>query len=95
MSEVSAYCIDASGYSGWADKILVPSDEHEVVEILKAASASNTPVTVAGAGYGLTGGRVAEGGWVLSLEKFQRLEIHQGFARAGAAVSLLKVRRCR
>jgi len=92
MSEVSAYCIDASGYSGWADKILVPSDEREVVEILKAASDSNTPVTVAGAGYGLTGGRVAEGGWVLSLEKFRRLEIHQGFARVGAAISLLEVR---
>ena len=70
----------------------VPADEREVVEILKAASESNTPVTVAGAGYGLTGGRVAEGGWVLSLEKFRRLEIHEGFARVGAAVSLLEVR---
>ena len=43
MSEVSAYCIDASGYSGWADKILVPADEQEVVEILKAASAAILP----------------------------------------------------
>src|SRR5436190_7994241 len=92
MSEVSAYCIDASGYSGWADKILVAADEQEVVDILNAAKASSTPVTVVGAGYGLTGGRVAEGGWVLSLEKFRNLEIHQGFARAGAAVSLLELR---
>jgi FAD/FMN-containing dehydrogenase len=92
MSEVSAYLIDASGFSGWADKILVPADEQEVVDILKAASAADTPLTIVGAGYGLTGGRVAQGGWVVSLEKFRRLEIHDGFARAGAAVSLLEVR---
>jgi FAD/FMN-containing dehydrogenase len=91
-SDTSAYVIDASGFAGWADKILVPSDESEVVEILSAASQSNTPVTVVGAGYGLTGGRVAQGGWVVSLEKFRRLDIHKGYARAGAAISLLEVR---
>src|SRR4051794_19814199 len=90
--EITAYVIDASGFSGWADRVLVPSDDQQVVEILNAARATNTPVTVAGAGYGLTGGRVAQGGWVLSLEKFRRLEIHAGFARAGAAVSLLELR---
>jgi FAD/FMN-containing dehydrogenase len=88
----SSYVVDASGFSGWADRVLVPSDEAQVVEILNAASASNTPVTPVGAGYGLTGGRVAQGGWVLSLEKFRRLEINTGFCRAGAAVSLLEVR---
>src|SRR3982750_3780332 len=92
MSEVSAYLIDASGFSGWAEKILVPADEQEVVAILNAASAADSPVTIVGAGYGLTGGRVAQGGWVVSLEKFRRLEIHNGFCRAGAAVSLLEVR---
>jgi FAD/FMN-containing dehydrogenase len=90
-SDASAYVIDASGYSGWADKILVPSNESEVVEILSAASQANTPVTVVGAGYGLTGGRVAQGGWVVSLEKFRRLDIEKGFARTGAAISLLEV----
>lgn len=92
MEDKTSYLSDASGYSGWADRILAPAGEAEVLEILNAASATGTPVTVSGAGYGLTGGRVAEGGWVVSLEKFRRLEIHSGFAIAGAAVSLLEVR---
>src|SRR6202040_1887092 len=46
------------------------------------------PVTVSGAGTGLTGGRVPQGGWLLSLEKFSRLEINTGTAFAGAGVSL-------
>src|SRR5687768_4740161 len=91
-SDTTNYLIDASGYSGWADKVLVPADEGEVLEILRTASATATPVTVVGAGYGLTGGRVAQGGWVVSLEKFRRLDIHTGVARAGAAISLLEVR---
>ncbi|HYI97420.1 MAG TPA: FAD-binding oxidoreductase [Bryobacteraceae bacterium] len=91
-TEISPYLTDASGFSGWADKVLVPADEQQVVEILKNAVATSTPVTVVGAGYGLTGGRVAQGGWVISLEKFRRLEIHNGFARAGAAMSLLELR---
>lgn len=91
-TEIAAYVTDASGFTGWAEKVLVPSDEQQVVEILKAASTTGTPITVVGAGYGLTGGRVAQGGWVLSLEKFRRLEIHQGYAIAGAWVSLLEVR---
>lgn len=92
QTDNSNYVIDASGFSGWADRVLTPADENEVVAVLSEASRSNTPVTVVGAGYGLTGGRVAQGGWVLSLERFRRLEIHSGFARAGAAVSLLDVR---
>ena len=90
-TDTSTYVIDASGYSGWADKVLLPETEQEVAEILKAANDTNTPITLSGAGYGLTGGRVAEGGWVMSLERFRRLEIHQGYAVAGAAVSLLDV----
>ena len=90
-TDTSTYVIDASGYSGWADKVLVPENEQEVAEILRAANDTNTPVTLSGAGYGLTGGRVAEGGWVISLERFRRLEIRQGYAVAGAAVSLLDV----
>ena len=88
----SSYVVDASGFSGWAEKVLVPADEQQVVEIIRAASASNTPLTAVGAGYGLTGGRVAQGGWVVSLEKFRRLAIEKDFCRAGAAVSLLDVR---
>jgi FAD/FMN-containing dehydrogenase len=55
---------------------------------LREASRAGIPVTVAGAGTGITGARVPFGGWVLSLEKLTRLEIHPGYAIAGAGVRL-------
>jgi FAD/FMN-containing dehydrogenase len=86
------YLKDASGFTGYAERLCVPSDEAELTAILCEASAGNTPVTVTGAGSGLTGGRVANGGWVLSLEKFRALGICEGSARAGAAITLLELR---
>jgi FAD/FMN-containing dehydrogenase len=50
------------------------------------------PITIAGAGSGLTGARVPQSGAVLSLEKFRKLHIADGSARVGAAVSLLEIR---
>jgi FAD/FMN-containing dehydrogenase len=76
--------------------VIVPSDEPALIAVLKEASGAGpwpatrpaTPVTIAGAGTGLTGARVPLGGWVISLEKFTRLEIHPGYAIAGAGVLL-------
>lgn len=45
-------------------------------------------MTIAGAGTGVTGGRVAQGGWIVGLERFTRLEISAGRAIAGAGVLL-------
>lgn len=86
------YLTDASGFTGWAERVIVPQSEEEVVAALREAVESRTPVTIAGAGSGLTGARVPQGGWVLSLEKFRRLEIERGVAHVGAAVSLLALR---
>jgi FAD/FMN-containing dehydrogenase len=46
------------------------------------------PVTIAGGGTGVTGGGVPLGGWVLSVEKLNRQEVHPGYAIAGAGVPL-------
>jgi FAD/FMN-containing dehydrogenase len=86
------YLVDASGYKGWADTVFVPPDEAAVVEIIRRATTERVPLTVAGGRTGLTGGGVAQGGWAISLEKFNRLEIGSGVARAGAAVTLLDLR---
>ena len=86
------YLTDASGYTGWAERVFVPTTEAEVVEVLREAVRTGTAVTVAGAGSGLTGSRVPQGGWVLSLERFKKIEIERGFARVGPAVSLLELR---
>src|SRR5581483_5091848 len=83
-----AYLEDASGYRGHAERVIIPADEMGVVAALREASAAGVPVTVAGAGTGVSGARVPQGGWVLSLEKLTRLEIHRGSAIAGAGVIL-------
>lgn len=59
-----------------------------MVAALREASAAGAPLTIAGAGTGVTGARVPLGGWVLSLERLAHLEIGRGFAKAGAGVIL-------
>lgn len=86
------YLTDASGFTGFAEQVFTPADESEAVQILETCSRSRTPVTVVGAGSGLTGARVPQGGAVLSLEKFRKLQIDNGSARVGPAVTLLEIR---
>jgi FAD/FMN-containing dehydrogenase len=83
-----AYLEDASNLKGHAEQVFVPADEAELGRILRDASSSGTAVTIAGAGTGVTGGRVPFGGWVVSLERFKRLEVHSGYAVCGAGVLL-------
>jgi FAD/FMN-containing dehydrogenase len=85
------YLEDASNYQGHADKILVPADEAELLGILRDANSQSIPVTIAGGGSGLTGGRVAEGGWCVSLEKFNKLEVRPGQATCGSGTILRDV----
>lgn len=82
------YLEDASGAKGHADLICVPQDESELVAILRDAARLQTAVTIAGGGSGLTGGRVPYGGWLISMEKFRRLEVKLGKATVGAGVTL-------
>jgi FAD/FMN-containing dehydrogenase len=85
------YLEDASGYRGTAERLIIPADEAELSAALGEASAAGVGVTIAGAGTGLTGARVPQGGWVLSLERFTRLDVHPGFAIAGAGTLLSDV----
>lgn len=78
------YLEDASGFTGFAEKIVVPRDEPELLSCV----ASGQPLTISGGGTGLTGGRVAQGGWVVSLENFTKLEVAQGHATVGAGLLL-------
>src|SRR4051812_37136428 len=87
-----SYLTDASGFTGWAERLIVPESEAEVLEVLAEAVRTRTPITVSGAGSGLTGSRVPQGGWVLSLERFRKLEIEPGLARVGPAITLLELR---
>lgn len=93
MTGIEPYLKDASHYRGEAEKLLLPSSEEEISRLLKDAQKNGTPVTVAGAGTGLTGGRVPKGGIVLSTEKLNRIlelkkEPSGGFARVQPGVTL-------
>ena len=82
---------DASGYSGHADRLVAPRDDAELMAVLAEARENHIPLTIAGAGTGVTGGRVPRGGWSVSLEEFSTLEIGDGIARVGAGVLLKDV----
>jgi FAD/FMN-containing dehydrogenase len=82
------YLEDASGFRGHAERVFAPGDEAGVAAVLREASAHAIPVTIAGAGTGLTGARVPFGGWVLSLEKLNAIEIRPGLAAVGAGALL-------
>jgi len=75
---------DASGFRGEAQRVVAPASETELLGLM----AAGVPSTILGAGTGLTGGSVPQGGWAISLEKFQRLEVFPGRAIVGAGVSL-------
>lgn len=92
MSVPRDYVTDASGFEGSAERLFIPVNEDEVLDVIRQSRDSDVPLTVVGAGSGLTGARVAQGGWVLSLERFRLLEIETGRAQTGAAISLLELR---
>jgi FAD/FMN-containing dehydrogenase len=75
---------DASGFQGEAESLIAPASEAELGQIV----AAGLPITIVGARTGLTGGSIPQGGWAISLEKFQRLEIRPGRAIVGAGVPL-------
>ncbi len=87
----SPYLADASGYRGHADELLLPDDEAAVIDIVRGASAAGIPITISGGGSGLTGGRVPDGGWLVSLEKLNNIEVHPGCAICGAGASLTSI----
>lgn len=82
------YLEDASGAKGYADRICVPRDESEILAELAEARGQQVPVTIAGGGSGLTAGRVPFGGWLISMEKFRRLDVAPGKATVGAGIAL-------
>lgn len=90
---------DASNLAGGnASRVLIPESTPEVAEALAEASRERTPLTVAGAGTGVVGGRVPFGGVVLSTERLNKIvevvcEETGGRARAEAGVVLADFQR--
>jgi len=66
---------DASGVKGWADEFIAPDSIQDFALALKDAAARKLPVTISGGGTGVTGGRCAQGGLVLSTSRLNRFEV--------------------
>ncbi len=97
--EIQSFLSDASHMrGGQTGRVVFPENGEEVTEILRAASASKTPVTVSGAGTGTVGGRIPFAGIVLATDKLNQIKsvVHNedgGRAVAEAGVRLADLQR--
>ena len=81
---------------GNAEEIFFPENEAGISALLKSCAERNIKVTVAGGGTGITGAAVPFGGFVISMEKFNKIiglgfENDRFFLKVGAAVTLSKI----
>ncbi|UCD11280.1 MAG: FAD-binding oxidoreductase [Nitrospinaceae bacterium] len=85
--EIAPYLRDASNFpGGFAEEVVIPETLAELIGFLKT---NTLPVTIAGAGTGLTASRIPESGRIVSLEKFDTLgDLEDGAIEAGPAVTL-------
>jgi D-lactate dehydrogenase (cytochrome) len=75
IDELQNYLTDASNLQGgFADKLFIPENTNEIAEILREANSQKIPVTVSGARTGTVGGAIPFGGYVISLEKFNKIK---------------------
>ena len=76
LEDLQNYLTDASNMpGGHAEKLFVPENEQEISEILKDANDANIQVSISGARTGTVGGAVPFGGWVISLEKLNKINL--------------------
>ena len=88
--ELQNYLTDASNLGGGrAEKLFIPESAAEVADILKQANDKSVSVTISGARTGTVGGAIPDGGYVVSLEKFNQIkEINENFAVVQSGVIL-------
>lgn len=97
--EIQSFLSDASHMrDGHADHVVFPQSDEEVAQVLRAASANKTPITVSGAGTGTVGGRIPFDGVVLATDKLNCIKsvVHKddgGRAVAEAGVMLCDLQR--
>jgi len=88
--ELQNYLTDASNLQGgFSKKLFIPETREEIAEILREANEQKIPVTISGARTGTVGGAIPFGGYIISLEKFNRIkEINEKFAIVESGVLL-------
>lgn len=81
------YLFDASNLHGKSEKVLIPESLEELVAAVSDVNDNGGTLTISGAGTGLTGGRVANGGAIISLEKFRDMDMYGNILECGVGVS--------
>src|SRR5258706_783471 len=72
--EIQSFLTDSSHVrGGFAERVVFPETAEDVVEVLRAATRTQTPVTISGAGTGTVAGRVPFGGVVVATDKLNRI----------------------
>jgi D-lactate dehydrogenase (cytochrome) len=73
--ELQNYLTDASNMrGGHAEKLFIPESTSEIAEILREANEKGIPVTVSGARTGTVGGAVPFGGYIISMERLNKIK---------------------
>ncbi len=88
---IEPYNKDASNYKGNADVVYIPENISELRDIAAECFEKELPMTVSGAGTGLCGGRTAQAGAVISMEKFNKIieiDYHKMIAEVETGVLL-------
>ncbi len=95
IAELENYLTDASNLSGGhAEKLFIPESADEIAEILKEANAKKNPVTISGARTGTVAGAIPFGGYIISLEKLNRVkEINENSAIVESGVLLIDLQK--
>jgi len=93
---IISYLEDSSSLrGGYAERVMIPENEEDLISALREANADKIPVTVSGGGTSTTGSRVPFGGIIISTEKFNRIiEVNKRLMRctvgSGVMVEALK-----
>jgi len=78
---IAGYLSDASNLHGHATDLVRPKSSDDIAEILAHCQENEIPITVSAQRTSTTGGPVPFGGWILSMEKLDKLLWQKG-ARA-------------
>ncbi|MFN3306868.1 MAG: FAD-binding oxidoreductase [Candidatus Kapaibacteriota bacterium] len=71
--QIQNYLTDSSNLKGFCEKVYIPEDSQELVELIKECYRDNIPYTISAGGTGLVGGRVPFGGVLISTEKLNKI----------------------
>lgn len=85
---LDGYLVDASNVRGHAEGLFRPTSTEEVAAVVREAQRRGIPLTVSAARTSTTASPVPFGGWILSMEKLDRI-LHVGHEAATAQAGVV------